>query len=209
MEEVCHFVNLWNLLNQINLTEQPDSITWRLSSTGQYSTRSAYAVQFHGSFADHNWESIWESRAENKCKFFYWLALQNRLWTADRIIKHGGQANGTCKLCYTHQEGALHMLATCPYSVAVWNDLQDWLGTTLQAPLNNCYRAFKSWWSSMFILHDTNAKEKVQKVVYTAWNIWKLRCRRVFDNKGISTAQLQELIQHDVQQWMMVWQSRE
>jgi hypothetical protein len=166
---------------------------------------SAYAVQFYGSFAGHNWDSVWKARAENKCKFFSWLALQNRLWTADRIVKHGGQANTICRLCYTHQESALRMLATCPYSVAVWIGLQGWLGVTFQAPAITRYRPFKSWWNSLLRLQDPNATDRVQKMVYTVWNIWKERCRRVFDNKGISEAQLQEAIRQDVQQCLIAW----
>jgi hypothetical protein len=208
-EEVSQFVNLWHLLSQTRLTDRTDSIAWRFTSTGKYSAKSAYSVQFHGSFADHNWQSIWKAKAENKCKFFCWLALQNRLWTADRIIKHGGQSIGICNLCYTHQESALHMLATCPYSVAVWNEFQAWLVTSLQAPPATRYRTFKAWWNSMIRIHDQNALERLQRVVYTAWHIWKERCRRVFDSKGISVTQLQELIRHDLQQWMVVWHGSE
>jgi hypothetical protein len=79
MEEVSQFANLWKLLNQITLTELPDSITWQRSPTGHYSVHSAYASQFLGSFPDHNWDNIWKARAENKCKFFCLLTLQNRL----------------------------------------------------------------------------------------------------------------------------------
>jgi hypothetical protein len=82
------------------------------------------------------------------------------------------------------------MLATCPYSVAVWNGLQTWLAITLQAPLSSRYRVFKSWWHNMLSSQQLNAKEQAQEVVYTVWNIWKERCHRVFDSKGLSTTQL-------------------
>jgi hypothetical protein len=50
MEEVSQFANLWKLLNQITLTELPDSIMWQRSPTGHYSAHSTYASQFLGSF---------------------------------------------------------------------------------------------------------------------------------------------------------------
>jgi hypothetical protein len=34
-----------------------------------------------------------------------------------------------------------------------------------------------------------------------AWNIWKERCRRVFDNNNLDVVPLQGLILHDVAQW--------
>jgi hypothetical protein len=72
--------------------------------------------------------NVWHTLVENKCKFFSWLVLQNKLWTADRILRHGGQANAICQLCYTHSETALHMLAECPDAIAVWRGHQEWLG---------------------------------------------------------------------------------
>jgi hypothetical protein len=49
------------------------------------------------------------------------------------------------------------------------------------------------------------AAARVQKVVYTTWNLWKERCRRVFDNKGLTAMDLQGLIVHDVAQWCAAW----
>jgi hypothetical protein len=89
-EEVQQFVMLWNLLRQVQLTEQPDNVIWRFTENGHYSSRSAYAVQFQGSFADNEWGAPWKAKTENKCKFFGWLILQNKLWTTDRITKNGG-----------------------------------------------------------------------------------------------------------------------
>jgi hypothetical protein len=45
------------------------------------------------------------------------------------------------------------------------------------------------------------AKELAQRVIYIMWNTWKEKCRRVYENKGISADQLQALIRHDVEQW--------
>jgi hypothetical protein len=43
-----------------------------------------------------------------------------------------------------------------------------------------------------------------QRVIYTAWNIWKERCRRVFENKATIPTQLINIIKDDVQQWIIV-----
>jgi hypothetical protein len=98
-----------------------------------------------------------------------------------------------CKLCYTHQETTLHMLARCPYSNAIWQGLQGWLGITLQRPPRNSY--------------DPVARERAQKVMYMAWDIWKEQCMRVFDNKGLDVVALQGLILHDVAQGQTAWRS--
>jgi hypothetical protein len=30
----------------------------------------------------------------------------------------------------------------------------------------------------------------MQLIIYTAWNIWKERCRRIFDNKSLQSAEI-------------------
>jgi len=43
-----------------------------------------------------------------------------------------------------------------------------------------------------------NSTQLRQFLTYAAWNIWKERCRRVFDNKALPAHQLVLLIMHDV-----------
>lgn len=40
-----------------------------------------------------------------------------------------------------------------------------------------------------------------QATIYIAWNIWKERCRRVYDNKAIPVPQLVQIIKSDIQSW--------
>jgi hypothetical protein len=122
------------------VTAQLDTIAWKLTTNGSYSANSAYKIQFQGSYANHDWKRIWTAKVDGKCKLFGWLILQNRMWTADRIVKHGGDANSICVLCRTHPETALHMLATCSYSKQVWQGLSAWTGTALCRPPHHSYR---------------------------------------------------------------------
>jgi hypothetical protein len=86
-EEVKQFINLWTMIGQVQLTDKQDTVTWRFTTNGHYSARSAYAMQFLGSFADSEWGSLWAAKVENKCKLSTWLILQNKLWKTDRITK--------------------------------------------------------------------------------------------------------------------------
>jgi hypothetical protein len=113
----------------VQFSDTQDEITWCLTQDGKYSTRSAYTAQFLGSFADNNGGRLWTVKAENKCKVWAWLILQNKLKTVNRIIKNGGSANPVCQLCYTHNESAAHMLLSCHYSGAVWQELKEWSAT--------------------------------------------------------------------------------
>jgi hypothetical protein len=77
--EVSQFVHLWTLVHQVQLTSQPNNVSWCFTTNGKYSAKSAYNAQFIGSFSDHDWKSVWHASMENECKFFSWLVLQNRL----------------------------------------------------------------------------------------------------------------------------------
>jgi hypothetical protein len=85
-----------------------------------YNTKTSYDIQFTGSFTDFEWNKVWEARVEPKCKFFTWLLIQNWLWSAGRVIKHGGQANPIYQLCRAQPESIMHMIAQCAYSKSVW-----------------------------------------------------------------------------------------
>jgi hypothetical protein len=77
----------------IQLLDEADAISCRFTPNGEYSVRSAYATQFAGSFADYEWTKLWQAKAENKCKIFSWLILQNKVWT-----ENDGTTNPVCKL---------------------------------------------------------------------------------------------------------------
>jgi hypothetical protein len=74
-EEISQFVALWSMISGVQLSESHDDISWRFTADGNYSARSAYGIQFLGSMADHNWNRMWKTGAENKCKIWGWLIL--------------------------------------------------------------------------------------------------------------------------------------
>jgi hypothetical protein len=47
-QEMAEFVLLWGLLEHVQLSEEPDQITWKWNAKGVYTTKSTYAIQFRG-----------------------------------------------------------------------------------------------------------------------------------------------------------------
>jgi hypothetical protein len=79
------FVSLWIRIQAVHL--QPgvrDSIILRWTATGSYSTRSAYRIQFKGSYGIFKTDLIWKAQAENKCKVFAWILVQKKVLTAEK-----------------------------------------------------------------------------------------------------------------------------
>ena len=56
---------------------------------------------------------VWKAWAPPKLKFFAWLALQDRIWTADRLEKRGWPNCGPCPLCKREQEMGIHLFVKC------------------------------------------------------------------------------------------------
>jgi hypothetical protein len=130
VEHIVKFANLWELVSNLQMDPTtPDTISWKLTTSGCYSSKSAYTMQFLG-HPNYSMPSlVWRPcPPPPKCKLFAWLTIQNRVWTADRLEKRGWQNCGRCKLCNQVQESASHMLYKCRFTICVWTIVKNWLG---------------------------------------------------------------------------------
>ncbi|OQU83651.1 hypothetical protein SORBI_3005G153066 [Sorghum bicolor] len=115
--------------------------------------------------------------------------------TSDKIIRRGGQANPTCQLCRTENESPNHKVADCSFSKMVWLILAQKLNLQMLNQ-NKTSTRIKEWWTAMNGQGDDT--RRTQLVIYAVWDIWKERCRRVFDNKAQTPAQVASIIQQDI-----------
>jgi hypothetical protein len=85
-EEIKEFISLWQGINNTHeLNDLDDTILWRWTADGKYSTSSAYKIQFTTNFCKMKICPIWKARTEPKCCFFTWTLLHNRILTADNL----------------------------------------------------------------------------------------------------------------------------
>jgi hypothetical protein len=69
--EIIEFMRLWEAIHEVHINiEEVDKIRWRWTSDGEYSTKSSYLAQFHGSFAKLKLSPVWKAKTEPKCRFF-------------------------------------------------------------------------------------------------------------------------------------------
>jgi len=70
-QEINEYVSLLEAVGHIQLVDnREDSIYWRWTSYGEYTTKSAYNIQFQGAFSKLRFMSIWKAKAEPKCRCF-------------------------------------------------------------------------------------------------------------------------------------------
>jgi hypothetical protein len=95
------YVLLWGLVNEANFdssAQEEDEIFWIRMPDASYSAKSAYEMQFEGSFQSPFPTNVCRVWAPSRCKIFMWLMLQNRVWTADRLQRRQWPSNYFCRL---------------------------------------------------------------------------------------------------------------
>ena len=106
------------LVHDLHLDQQTDDdIIWKHANDGSYSAATAYKAQFLGLTLSPMDFMIWKAWAPPKIKFFAWLAIQDRIWTADRLERRGWQNCGLCPLCKRVGETGAHLFYKCRYII--------------------------------------------------------------------------------------------
>jgi len=198
-------VQLWGLVRQTVLQNGThDTIKWKLSATGEYSTASAYKAQFLGTIAAPNLSCIWRTWAPPKCKFFAWLILQNRVWSADRLATRGWPHNATCALCRQTMETALHLLAECRFTRRIWDHIALWVQEPLLKPSNwKIANTALEWWINIMTTARTPRKALRSLALLIMWVLWNERNARIFNRKESSFISVIGKIKEEVSAWIV------
>jgi len=60
VQVLIEYINLWELLSNVELQpDVEDTHIWKVSTTGQYTSKSAYEALFIGAIQFGPWERIW------------------------------------------------------------------------------------------------------------------------------------------------------
>ncbi|WVZ81073.1 hypothetical protein U9M48_028497 [Paspalum notatum var. saurae] len=100
VQVLVEYLHISELLEGVVLQPYtPDTPVWRLSSSGFYNSKSAYEAMFVGTIKFSPWKRMWKTWAPANCRFFIWLAINNRCWTSDRLAKRGLPHQPACPFC--------------------------------------------------------------------------------------------------------------
>uniref|UniRef100_A0A453T0D6 Reverse transcriptase zinc-binding domain-containing protein n=1 Tax=Aegilops tauschii subsp. strangulata TaxID=200361 RepID=A0A453T0D6_AEGTS len=94
-------VDAWDSLLQdiallpMDVEGAPDSISWRLESTGRFSTKSLYSA-IAPSSALEPFSLIWDIRLPLKIRIFLWQWIRGRLPSGVEVLKRNGPGDGMC-----------------------------------------------------------------------------------------------------------------
>ena len=201
---LVEYLQLWNLVDGVVL--QPDIADqhiWRLSAHGTYCSKSAYDALFVGSIPFGPWRRVWKTWAPLRCKFFVWLAIKNRVWTADRLAKRGLPHPVACPLCDQAEETIQHILVSCVFARQIWTSMLHNLGLLAIVPQHGCTR-FSNWWCQSIKKVEKSLRKGLNSlIILVAWEIWKHRNACVFEGVVPCTQRVQSAVIEEGNVWCL------
>jgi hypothetical protein len=197
-EQIDQFIILWSLLRNVTLSSERDGITWHASADGKYPASSAYSVQFHGRIREPHLDRVWRVRAEGNAKFFLWLLLQNRHWTAERLRARRLPHDDCCCFCDQEFETAAHLAINCSFAKEVWSHFQH--DNSRAVLMANRSFTLTAWWKKLTRgKKDARHKKDIMASAYIIWHIWKERGRQVFQNASLPVLAIVAMIKADLE----------
>ena len=147
--------------------------------------------------------TVWRAWAPPKVKFFAWLAIQNIIWTADRLEKRGWPNCGLCTLCKREQEFVDHLFYKCRFSICLWGLVKDWLQlVSIDTSSWHLLDNIEEWWVGLSDTSTPNRKAMASLTMLVAWTIWNERNARVFRHKSAPPTVLLANIKKEAMLWV-------
>jgi hypothetical protein len=184
--EMAEFVDLWGRVEDFCFTDTPDEIQWRWAASGEYSAKSAYSIQFEGSYYSFDSQAIWKAPMEGKHKLFAWLLvqlIQSKILITDKMVSKNWPCNQFCTLCLNAQETTVHLSLHCLFALQVWYLIRMGSDGLIKSPSPDI--CIEDWWrTSLTGLPEVQRRAKAAMLIYTTWNMWKERNRRIFEERN-------------------------
>lgn len=187
-----------------------DSILWRWTTNGTYSTHSAYRVQFRGPIEPFQSGLIWRARAENKFKVFAWTMAREKVLTTDKLQKRGWPHQDHCALCNGPLETCIHLALLCPFAKSVWRLTLAWahFDENLIFSSEEPCKLIQWWEASQTKIPKSERRWFNGVLIYTIRNIRKERNKRIFTGAFETAAQVASRAKEDIEQQRraLIWE---
>ncbi|EOY04491.1 Non-LTR retroelement reverse transcriptase-like protein [Theobroma cacao] len=100
---------------------EKDKCFWTLTSSGEFSVKSAYESESTTNLAEHNkLRLVWCLSSCKKVKMFIWCVLHESLPTAAWLMLRKLGSSSTCSRCNNETENLIHALHDYPASRDTW-----------------------------------------------------------------------------------------
>jgi hypothetical protein len=164
--EMAKLINLWTLIQNLQLLPREDELVWRWTSHGGYTAKTAYQVQVRGTYSTFNNKAIWKAKVEGKHRFFVWLLVQSTILTADKLQIQNWPCNPVCSLCGQEPETVAHITLHYMFAQEVWLLVHSW--TDGLAPLPGRSSSLQDWWNLTLQEAPKDCKQRLASILIYA-----------------------------------------
>lgn len=104
------------------ITQTEDRPVWKYSSSGCFSTKTAYQLACGGDpgSKSEEWNWIWKAPTHPRITMFLWMACHQKIPTADQLHRRGMNVNPICSRCDRGVEDTAHVLRDCVFVSRIW-----------------------------------------------------------------------------------------
>jgi zinc-binding in reverse transcriptase len=111
IQDLLKLMPIWNATMSV---DSDGRFTWNLTSTHQFTAKSAYKFLNDPGIPTPVHHKVWTLHLPLHIKFFLWITLHNRLNTTDNLQRKGWPTISSCIMCdSTFGETADHLLVSC------------------------------------------------------------------------------------------------
>jgi hypothetical protein len=107
------------MLDGTILYAEKDSVSRAFERTGTYTTASLYRELTFPGVMNRWMLAIWEANLPLKIKIFLWLVCNDRIQSADQLVRRKWPGDANCKMCGL-TETTEHIILRCALAQFTW-----------------------------------------------------------------------------------------
>lgn len=207
--ETSEFDHLIEVVQDVTLSDLPDSWRWSLEKSGKFTVKSFRSRIEKQIFQSSNHSTRWVKLVPKKVNIMVWRASRDRLATRVNLDSRNIDLHSIlCPLCDSETESMEHLMVYCSWSNVIWNKVFQWWGFCL--PQDTGGNAFLN---IIDFVRNLSPRIKAsfkplqlrcfEAVLFTsAWVMWRSRNRKVFTDKSQSSVEVFKEIQQLSYNWI-------
>ena len=167
---------------RIHQTPSPRSCIWNLTTSGEFSTKSAYRCMesLNGNDFDHIWPIMWKLPMAQRIRSFSWLLLKGKLLTNRERFRRKMTDDTLYSICQSDTKDLDHIFKGCHMASSVWKKIlpRDLFADFSRLPIQH--------WLHLIIQSTSLQISWKVGICLTCWKLWDVRNRRIFTEENFN-----------------------
>lgn len=158
-----------------------DTIMWKYSKNGEFTTSSAYKLANQGEEAVTQFQGQWIWRLDilPRITNFLWLCLHGSIPVKEVLAARGINCDKICLMCRAQDESIVHLLGDCVFAHELWRKLE-----VPPSHVNSFASSFDVWLKTN-CLSEVRHKGSIpwcSLFLFVVWALWKNQNKVVIEN---------------------------